>query len=250
MRAAKQGSASVRAPSNGSISDMRVLITRPEEDAAKIAEILRARGHEGIVAPLLNVRFHDGPEISLDGIQAVLATSANGVRALAQRTKRRDVPLFAVGPQTEEEARHHGFGMVRNAGGDSRALAAATSQWASPASGPLLHAKGAEGDGTLASLLKAQGFEVQSAVLYDVATIAALPQGVRGLLADGKIDAALFFSARSARVFGEKAGGFDLSNVIAVCISESAAAALSPIVFREIRMAAKPNQAALLDCLS
>ena len=36
----------------------------------------------------------------LDGVQAILATSANGVRALARRTPRRDLPLFAVGPQT------------------------------------------------------------------------------------------------------------------------------------------------------
>jgi uroporphyrinogen-III synthase len=227
-----------------------VLITRPEEDAAKIAAVLKTRGHEGIVAPLLNVRFHDGPEISLDGIQAVLATSANGVRALARRTKHRDVPLLAVGPQTEEEARQFGFQTVRNAEGDSRTLAAATSQWASPASGPLLHVKGAEADGTLVTLLKAQGFEVQSAVLYNVAAIVALPEEVCGLLADGTIDAALFFSARSARVFTENAAGLDLGNVIAVCISESTAAALSPVAFREIRVAAKPNQDALLACLS
>ena len=162
---------------------MRVLITRPEEDAAKIAGILKARGHEPVSAPILVVRFHDGPEIPLDGIQAVLATSANGVRALARRTRHRDVPLFAVGPQTEEEARRSGFQTVRNAEGDSRTLAAATAQWASPKKGPLLHVKGAEGDGTLASLLKAQGFAAQSAVLYDVAAVAALPEEVRGLLA-------------------------------------------------------------------
>jgi len=225
---------------------MRVLITRPEEDAAHIADILKVRGHEGVIAPLLNVRFHDGPEISLDGIQAVLATSANGVRALARRTKRRDVPLFAVGPQTEVEARIHGFAIVRNAEGDSRTLAAATAQWASPANGPMLHVKGAEADGALAALLKAQGFEVKSAVLYDVASVNSLPEEAHRLLASGKIDAALFFSTRSARVFMENIAGIDLGNVIAICISESTAAALSQLVFREIRVAAKPNQNALL----
>ena len=32
---------------------MRVLITRPEEDAARTAALLKARGHEAIIAPLL-----------------------------------------------------------------------------------------------------------------------------------------------------------------------------------------------------
>src|ERR1700749_3338061 len=89
--------------SNGSISDMRVLVTRPEEDAVRIAEILKSRGHEPVIAPLLKTNFHNGPDISLDGVQAILATSANGVRALATRTRRRDIPLFAVGPQTAQE---------------------------------------------------------------------------------------------------------------------------------------------------
>lgn len=228
---------------------MRVLITRPEEDATRIAAILKDRGHDSVIAPLLAVRFHDGPEISLDGVQVVLATSANGVRALARRTAQRDVPVFAVGPQTEEEANAHGFRYVRNASGDSRTLAAATAQWASPEKGTLLHVKGAEADGTLATLLKAQGFDVQTRVLYDVAATAALSEHICAKFVRQEIDAALFFSARSAQVFQDCAQGLDLSAVIAVCISESTAAALAPLSFREVRIASAPNQNALLACL-
>jgi uroporphyrinogen-III synthase len=226
---------------------MRVLVTRPEEDAARTAALLKARGHEAIIAPLLTVRFHDGEEISLDGIQAVLATSANGVRALGQRTPRRDVPVFAVGPQTEEEAMRLGFQSVRNAQGDATALATATARWASPAKGPLLHVKGAEADGTLARLLNDQGFDVKGAVLYDVAAVTKLTPAVRNLLA--RSDAALFFSPRSARVFHDAAVGLDLSAIIAACISEATAAALAPLAFREIRVASEPNQIAVLACL-
>ena len=227
---------------------MRVLITRPEEDAARIAEILKSRGHEPVVAPLLKTSFHDGPEIALENVQAILATSANGVRALARRTKRRNVPVFAVGPQTEEEARAHGFMCVRNANGDSKALAAATGEWASPEKGPLLHVKGAEADGTLANLLAAQGFDVRALVLYDVADV-GLPEHACAQLAKREIGAALFFSARSARLFRTYAQNLALENVIAACISEATAEALSPLSFREIRIAVAPNQNALLDCL-
>jgi uroporphyrinogen-III synthase len=224
---------------------MRVLITRPEEDATRIADILKSRGHEPVIAPLLRTNFHDGPEVSLDGVQAILATSANGVRALVRRTPRRDVPLFAVGPQTEEEAHGYGFASLRNANGDSKALAAATREWASPGDGTLLHVKGAEADGTLATLLKAQNFDVRTLVLYDVADI-GLSDATRTQLANGEIDAALFFSARSARIFRDRAAALALQNVIAICISAATADALSPLTFREIRVAEKPNQDALL----
>jgi uroporphyrinogen-III synthase len=228
---------------------MRVLITRPEEDAARIAPLLKARGHETVIAPLLTVRFHEGPEIALDGVQAVLATSANGVRALAARSARRDIPVFAVGPQTEEEAMRLGFTTVRNGQGNSETLAARTAQWASPSNGPLLHVKGAEADGTLATLLKAQGFDLQSSVLYDVAVVAKLPAALRGLIGGGRIDAALFFSARSAGVFRDCAAGLDVSSLIAGCISEATAAALVPLAFRQVRVASEPNQIAVLACL-
>ena len=227
---------------------MRVLITRPEEDAVRIAEILKSRGHEPVIAPLLKTNFHDGPDVALDGVQAILATSANGVRALVRRTARRDVPLFAVGPQTEEEARAHGFSSVRNANGDSKALAGATREWATPEQGALLHVKGAEADGTLATLLKADGFDVRTLVLYDVADI-GLPDTARTQLANNQIDAALFFSARSARIFKDSVAGLPLENVIAVCISAATAEALSPLNFKGIRVAAHPNQDSLLACL-
>ena len=66
----------------------------------QIAERMAARGHDVLLAPLLTTRLFDGPDIMLEEVQAVLATSANGVRALARRTARRDIPIFAVGSQT------------------------------------------------------------------------------------------------------------------------------------------------------
>jgi len=225
---------------------MRVLITRPEEDAARTVAALGALGHEGIAMPLLEVRFLDGAPVELDRVQAVLATSANAVRALARRTARRDVPLFAVGPQTAQEAQSLGFTNVRNAQGDSRTLAASVAGWAAPPAGPLLHIKSAEADGTLAVLLRAQGFAVENAVLYEVAARDVLP-----VLASD-LDAALFYSARSAAIFRALAAEAKLSvsGVVAVCIGKAAADALAPLRFKEIRVAAEPNQDAMLACLS
>ena len=65
---------------------MRVLVTRPIEDAGETEALLKARGHKAVIAPMLNIVFHDGPPIELAGVQAILVTSANGVRALSRRT--------------------------------------------------------------------------------------------------------------------------------------------------------------------
>ncbi|MBU6297108.1 MAG: uroporphyrinogen-III synthase [Alphaproteobacteria bacterium] len=231
---------------------MRVLLTRPKEDAEVFAERLRERGHAAVSAPLLTVRFHDGPALALGGVQAILATSANGVRALARRTDRRDLPVFAVGPQTAQEARKAGFARVECANGDVAALSKAVPRWAHTDTGALLHATDAEGARRLAVLLTAKGYAVNAMVLYDVAAATALPQDVVRALREGSLDAAVFFSPRGARIFRECILSADLARacagLVAVCISQAVAEALSPLSFKEIRVAGRPNQDALLAC--
>src|SRR4051812_20101180 len=73
---------------------MKILVTRPLADGQQIAARLAEQGHQALLAPLLEPRFSDGPEPQLDDVEAILATSANGVRALVRRTARRDIPIF------------------------------------------------------------------------------------------------------------------------------------------------------------
>src|SRR5262245_9235701 len=180
---------------------MRLLITRPEEDAEAIAAILRARGHEPVIAPLMEVQYREGAAVSLDAVQGVLATSANGVRALSRRTARRDVPIYAVGPQTAEAARSAGFNAVHSAEGDAGMLVDFVAVHADPSKGQLLHAAGAETAGRLRHALQAKGFTVDTTVLYDAVPVAALPGHAIAVLENGALDGVLLFSPRSAKTF-------------------------------------------------
>jgi len=228
---------------------MKVLVTRPVEDGEDTARQLALRGHQALVAPLLKTHFLDGPELSLQNVQAILATSANGVRALARRSARRDVPLFAVGPQTAAEAQRLGFKSVKSADGDAGALAQAAINWAAPDKGALLHVVGQGNDGKLVQMLA--GFSVRQEILYAVTAVEKMPEAAAMAMRQSRIDAALFFSPRSASVFRHCAvqENLPLENIIAVCISPAAAAALAPLAFRQLVVAAKPNAASLLEAI-
>jgi uroporphyrinogen-III synthase len=206
-----------------------------------------------VIAPLLEIRFHDGPEISLGGIQALLATSSNGVRALARRTTARNVPLFAVGAQTAHIAHACGFQYVKDANGNGRALAAATISWAKPREGALLHAAGAEAPSHLAKELAAHGFEVCTVALYETVTTKVFPSPAREALQAGTLDAVLHFSPRSARSFAdcvaEASLGEACRSVISCCISSATAAPLSRLAFRSVRVASHPDQESVLALL-
>lgn len=223
---------------------MRILVTRPVEDGEAIAAKLRDMGHEPLLAPLLAFQLIDGPEPDFTGIQAILASSANGIRALTHRSARRDIPVFAVGPQTTEEAKQAGFHDVKNADGDARALALAAARWTTPDKGALLHVCGEEAPGALGDDLRAAGFEVRRAELYRMLTATELPPIAEAALTT--LDAALFFSPRTAKIFADLTRGRMPRHLVALCISPATAAALEAEDFAEIRVAARPNQAELL----
>jgi uroporphyrinogen-III synthase len=229
---------------------MRLLITRPKAEAEALAEILRARGHKPLVAPLMEIQVLEGPELPLLGVQAALTTSANGVRALSIRTKRRDIPLYAVGPQTAETARSCGFDDVLNADGDSTALAELVAASLDPGKGPLLHAAGAETAGRLSQTLQARGFSVETIVLYEAAPVSALPGLAESVLKDGTLNGVLLFSPRSAKIFAGLVAAEKLEQacerVEAYCISAATASALTPLTFARVTVAGVPNQDAML----
>jgi uroporphyrinogen-III synthase len=232
---------------------MRLLVTRPREDAENLAQVLRTRGHVPVIAPIMKVQFLEGPPPALDGVQAILATSANGVRALAARIPRRDLTIYAVGPQTSEDARMAGFNVVISAEGDSAALVETVSRRADPAKGILLHAAGAETAGRLRQALQARGFRVEAAILYEAVPAEKLPANAEEHLRHGTLDGVLLFSPRSARTFASligKAGMADCcTRLVAFCISAATAEALAPLSFARMAVAGVPNQDAMLDLI-
>ena len=229
---------------------MRILVTRPHEDGVEIAAQLALRGHQALLAPLLEPRFHTGPLLEeagseLDGVQAILASSANGIRALKNRTARRDIPVYAVGPQTAQEAQASGFCDVRSADGDAKALAVATMGWASR-QGVLLHVCADDAPGSLAQMLEEGGFTVRRCPLYSIEPALLLPPDAKAALQDRTLDAVMLFSPRTARIFAGLAHDLPTDGLAALCISPATAQALGAMQFARVAVAARPNQQAML----
>lgn len=231
---------------------MRILITRPAKEAALIAEMLVAEGHQVIVSPLLDIRFIDGPPISLSGFQAILATSANGIHALARRTAEHDKPVYAVGPETAAAAVAEGFRTVEQSTAGAETLALAVQQQAHPADGPLLYAAARDRTGHLETALSKLGFAIHTEVLY-AAQALPLSETAIAALRSGEVDAVMLFSARSARLFVTQIADQQLQyaceSIVALCISPAVATALGAARFRSIDAAASPNRDSMLALL-
>ena len=233
---------------------MRLLVTRPREDADAFAAILKARGHEAVIAPLLELHFVPGAEISLNGLQAVIASSANGIRGFAARSPERNLPVYVVGPQTAEAARQFGFAKIISADGDASALIAKVAERTNPADGKLLHAAGAETAGRIKQALEARGYQVEAAILYEAIPAESLPSNAREELQTNRVEGVLLFSPRTARIFTALVTKDGLAGncqgLQAFCISAATAEALAPLGFARVAVAGSPNQAAMLDLLA
>jgi uroporphyrinogen-III synthase len=232
---------------------MRALVTRPREESEALAAALAARRIEALIEPLMEIHFLAPRALDLRRVQAILCTSANGVRALARATGERGVPLFAVGDATAARARAEGFATVESAGGDVNDLVRLTTGRLRSQEGPILQVSGHVVAGDLAGELRTQGFTVTRSVLYEARPVETLSPMTVGALCSGAIAFALFFSPRTAAVFARLVAGAGAADccrkITAFSISSAADTALAGLPWRDRVVAERPDQSALLEAL-
>ncbi|MEQ8667427.1 MAG: uroporphyrinogen-III synthase [Rhodospirillales bacterium] len=229
---------------------MKILLTRPEQDSVSFAERLAEGGVDAVITPLMRVEYLNGPPPDLSGVQALLVTSANGVRAFAERVSDRTLPVYAVGDATAREARLAGFETVTSAGGDVEDLAALVRDRCDPTRGTLLHIAGTAVAGDLGGALLEASFDYRREVMYEVHRAERLPPEALAAFGYGDLAGVALFSPRSARIFEEcvdTAGrSADLARLIAFVLSGNVAEALRRDAWHEIRVAAEPTADAIL----
>ncbi len=217
----------------------RVAITRALPDAEATAEQVRAFGAEPIVAPLLTIA-PCAYNTDVDAAQALLFTSANGVRAFAGARRVHAKPVLTVGDATAAAARTAGFTDVRSADGDVHALAALAQATLTPSAGSLVHIGGEHVAGDLAGDLRRAGFSVERRIAYTARAATVLPEALLQPL-----DIVLFHSARGAHTFVQL-GAPHADKMTAACLSQAVADAAAQARWARMVVSPAPREDALL----
>ncbi len=219
-----------------------VLITRPDPYGAEFAATLRAQPGGDlamVLSPALRIEAR-GAVPDLTGLRWLIFTSRNGVRYFAAGSERRDIPVYAVGDATADEARSIGMDAI-SCGGDARDLLARIE--ADKARGPMLHLRGAHAAADIAGALNDAGMVVGEAVLYSQQP-APLSDAARACLMGNAPVIAPVFSPRSAAAVFE--GSAPAAPVVVLAISAAAAARVPEGAARTVLVADRPDTVGML----
>jgi uroporphyrinogen-III synthase len=187
---------------------MRLLLTRPTADAVPLAEQLAAQGHDILISPAIHIEANGTPLPAPDTVQALVFTSANGVKAMAARfhdkrdyTQWASKPAYAVGPQTCAALAKLQWPTVHQAAGDVASLA--TRLRDTFEGERVLHIAGRHQAGDLAASLAEASFEIDKLVLYEAVAAEALTPMAEFALSDPQapLEGVLLYSKRSAQIF-------------------------------------------------
>jgi uroporphyrinogen-III synthase len=230
----------------------QVVVTRPRDEAKQLAEELAGLGLEPLVAPMLLVEALNPVIPRLERYGALAFTSANAVRAFAPRSAERVIPAYAVGEQTAAALRGAGFRDVRRAAGDAEALAALIAAAADRR--PILHVSGRAVARDLSRLLEPAGITVDRIELYDARPIPELPANLVAALYACTVDTVLFFSARTAGIFGTLLNDAGLTkmacSITAICLSAQVAHTASALPWSTVKIAERPRTRDMIALLS
>lgn len=238
-----------------------ILVTRPAEQAAQTAAMIRERGGEAILFPCLEVTCL--PEAVRDAAAElagaaidVAFTSANGVRCVAQALPPAERELLqrhrlaAVGGKTAAALKAHGWQAAVIADTASQdGLIAAYRHHGLPRR--LLLFRAEEGRDTLPDWLRQQGIEVTIIHAYrtDCATDDASP--VVEALRRGDIDAVLLGSPKTAACYLERIGDVALAaRPLLVAISPEVARAAENLGLGVQVVASSASFSSMLDALA
>jgi uroporphyrinogen-III synthase len=222
---------------------MRLLVTRPEPGASATARRLEAMGHDILLLPCLSVKTTT-PRLP-EHLAALVVTSGQAVPALPARLH--NVPVFCVGDATAAKLREAGFTRVESAAGDAQDLCRLVAARRLP--GLHVLAVGERHGLALFSGLREAGITVVRRKVYTVTKLQSLPDGVHDALAAGTVDAALFYSAETARAFA-RLNPPGTACMQAYVLSGNVAQGFEGLPWARIHVALAPTEADLMALLA
>lgn len=222
---------------------MKFLLTRPEPGASATARRLAALGHEALLLPCLSVKTVT-PRLP-EHPAALVVTSGQAVPALPARLH--NLPVFCVGDATAAKLRETGFTRVESAAGDADDLFRLIA--ARRVAGLHVLAVGERHGILLLERLRQAGISALRRKVYTVTKLPRLPEEARAALAAGEVQAALFYSAETARVFA-RLNPPGTAAMEAYVLSGHVAQGLAGLPWARIHVALAPTEADLMALLA
>jgi uroporphyrinogen-III synthase len=192
-----------------------------------------------ILSPALVIEAK-GALPDLGAYRWLIFTSRSGVRQFAALSDRRDIPVYAVGDATADEARKAGMTAISSSGDAADLLARIG---ADRASGPMLHLRGAHAAADVTGALSAAGIPADEAVIYTQSR-APLSAEARACLDGAAPVIAPVFSPRSAATLF--ADGPPNAPLVVLAISQATAARVPDKAAQAVIVADRPDTAAML----
>jgi len=160
----------------------------------------------------------------------------------------RALPVITVGDRTAEAARQAGFADVTSAGGDKDDLVALLVR---RGGGPLLYLAGEARAGELSEDLASHDIAVSTQIVYRMRAAETLSAAAADALRDGRLDAVLHYSRRSAEILVTltRAAGLlpQAGRLVHYCLSRAVAAPLAAAGVTDLRIAPRPEDRAMIE---
>ena len=238
--------------SEGPLEGCRVLVTRPQIQAAVLVELLQERGAAVTVIPLIAtevVADEQDMAMAFRGATDVLLTSSNAIPYCAAAMRRASpVRVWAVGPQTARALGEAGFA-VEPTPEEVSGLGLAAHILAYGTEGRrfvLAQAEAANSD--LCDRLVEAGADVKTLNLYRTVPVAGAADEFVAAL-DMGMDAVTFFSGSAAEAAFNAAGSTRLGALLVVCIGETTASVARRVGLQIATVAAVPNNHGVVEAL-
>lgn len=229
------------------LAGLRVVVTREVRESEAFADRLRALGAEPVVCPALEIRFRNPPGfhdalLALERFDWVVFTSANAVRAVAERCAALGIDparglarpkVAAVGEPTANTLRALGVqvDLVPDLA-TGRALAEA--MIAERVAGDLVFFPASRiASPDLPRALREAGAGVVLFAVYETLRPEELPEACRAALERGEVDVLTFFSPSAVRNFLRLAGKDVARAYPNVCIGATTASEARALGLRE-----------------
>lgn len=229
---------------NASDTLPEIILTRPEKEARDFSGRILSKlpGIKIIISPLITIEFTK-PKVDLTAFDGIIFTSSKGVEAIKKLSIPQNMPCFAVGPKTAQQAAQLGFLASQGPGNADGLITLILSR---PRVGRLLHIRGEHTRGNISTRLTNAGQICEHIVAYKQETLSLTTEALDAFKG-GKPLILPLFSPRTAQILITQSVPFEKIHMIA--LSEAVAEPFNDSKLSSLTVAEAPTAECILDDL-